>query len=260
MLLVAVVTAAYAVRLVTRGGADAPEVATATDAATSPDRDESAARPAPAPAPEPPRAVLIGDSWLDGAGASSPGVGMANLVSEELGWRSRNLSRPGMGYIAGGRDSSGPFASRVDEALAQGTDYVVVAGGLADYGALFKRKEGGLAQTGRRALSLFQRIEADAPEAALVVVGPWWPDTPEHALPGIQAIRDRVRDAAAATDAVWIDPLGGGWINGRNSGRFLDQETLVPNDAGHAYLARRLAAAIREVVPETQPAGQVAGD
>ena len=252
VLLLASLTAAYAIHAGITGGADAP--ATATRAAAETDRDAGAARPAPAATPEPTRAVLLGDSWLDGRGASSPAVGMANLVSSRLGWRSRNLSRPGMGYIASGRQGSGAFASRLDEALAQDTDYVVVSGGFADYAALFKRHEGGLAQTERRALQVFTRIQADAPDATLVVVGPWWPGVPEHAILGIEAIRDRVRAAAAAVEAVWIDPLGGAWINDRNRGRLIDAATNLPNDAGHAHLAERLAEAIRKAVPESTPA------
>lgn len=80
-----------------------------------------------------------------------------------------------------------------------------------------------------------------APSAKFLVIGPPWPtpDVPESVL----RVRDAVRNAAHVAGAVFVDPIVERW--------FFDKPELIasdgvhPNDAGHEYMASKIAPLIR---------------
>jgi hypothetical protein len=103
------------------------------------------------------------------------------------------------------------------------------------------------------ATQTFETIRAAAPQTQLLVIGPVWTDAavPPELLPA----RDAVREAAAAADATFVDPLAEAW--------FFDDTTLIaadaisPTDAGHAYMADLIEPVVRQLlaaVPGLDPA------
>lgn len=84
-----------------------------------------------------------------------------------------------------------------------------------------------------------------APSARMLVIGPAWPtaDVPDSVL----RIRDVLNVQAWTAGAVFIDPIAEGW--------FVDQPGLIgadgvhPTDAGHAYLADKIAPLMRAQLP-----------
>jgi lysophospholipase L1-like esterase len=95
-----------------------------------------------------------------------------------------------------------------------------------------------LALKTREAFLLARRF---APTARFLVIGPPWPtaDVPESVL----QVRDVVNAQARAVGAAFVDPIGDHW--------FVDRPDLIgvdgvhPNDAGHQYLADKIAPLIR---------------
>ena len=92
-----------------------------------------------------------------------------------------------------------------------------------------------------RAFGDFDAARHIAPSARLLVIGPPWPtpDVPDSVL----QIRDVLNAAARGVGAAFVDPIGDRW--------FVDRPDLIggdgvhPNDAGHAYLADKIAPLIR---------------
>jgi hypothetical protein len=92
-----------------------------------------------------------------------------------------------------------------------------------------------------RARDTFDLARILAPSARLLVIGPPWPtaDVPEPVL----QIRDVLNAAARGAGAAFVDPIGDRW--------FVDLPDLIgpdgvhPNDAGHQYLADKIAPLIR---------------
>jgi len=90
---------------------------------------------------------------------------------------------------------------------------------------------------GERARSTFDLARRFAPSARFLVIGPPWPtaDVPVAVL----QIRDVLFTAARDAGAAWADPIFEHW--------FVDMPGLIgpdgvhPNDAGHQYLADRIA-------------------
>jgi len=87
----------------------------------------------------------------------------------------------------------------------------------------------------------FQIARRVAPSARFLVIGPPWPtDNPPA---DVLALRDSLRNQAVAVGAVFIDPLVEGWFVGRPD--LIGSDGVHPNDAGHAYLAAKIAPLIR---------------
>jgi lysophospholipase L1-like esterase len=80
-----------------------------------------------------------------------------------------------------------------------------------------------------------------APKAKFLVIGPPWP-TPD-APPAVFALRDSLRAQAGAVGAVFIDPLAEGWFVGHPE--LIGPDGVHPTDAGHVYMAEKIAPLIR---------------
>jgi lysophospholipase L1-like esterase len=95
-----------------------------------------------------------------------------------------------------------------------------------------------LTQRARNAFSLARRF---APSARFLVIGPPWPTA---AVPGsMLMVRDVLNAAARAAGAAFVDPIGDRWFVDRPD--LIGPDGVHPNDAGHEYLADKIAPLIR---------------
>ena len=152
-------------------------------------------------------------------------------------------AQDGSGYVAVGHDHTKVFADRVAELLGPNTRAVVFFGSVNDMDTPAEELIVAVQHT-------LAAAKTAAPSAGLLVIGPAWADTypPEQLL----AVRDTVQAGATAVGATFVDPIAEGW--------FTDQPNLlgaggtVPTDAGHAYLAAKIAPLIAQQLQ--QPATQ----
>ena len=88
-----------------------------------------------------------------------------------------------------------------------------------------------------RARSSFDLARRVAPSARLLVIGPPWPtaDVPQSVL----QIRDVLGATAGSVGAAFIDPIAERWFVGRPD--LIGADGVHPTDAGHAYLADKIA-------------------
>lgn len=84
-----------------------------------------------------------------------------------------------------------------------------------------------------------------APSATLLVIGPAWPtaDVPAAVL----QIRDALSFQTWVAGAVWVDPIAEGWFVGRPD--LIGADGVHPTDAGHAYMADKIAPLMRAQLP-----------
>ena len=87
------------------------------------------------------------------------------------------------------------------------------------------------------AAGTFQLARFAAPDAKFLVIGPPWPTASPPAA--VLAIRDTLRAEAGANGAEFVDPIAEGWFVGRPD--LIGHDGVHPNDAGHAYMAERIA-------------------
>lgn len=92
-----------------------------------------------------------------------------------------------------------------------------------------------------RAHKSFQLARRTAPSAKLLVIGPPWPtaDVPSAVL----QIRDILNTEARVAGAAFADPIADRWFIGRPD--LIGADGVHPNDAGHAYMADKIAPLIR---------------
>lgn len=81
-----------------------------------------------------------------------------------------------------------------------------------------------------------------APTAKFLVIGPLWPVVAPP--PEVLRARDILRGAAGLVGAVFVDPIDEGWFDGRPD--LIGSDRIHPNDAGHLYMAEKIAPRIYE--------------
>jgi lysophospholipase L1-like esterase len=87
----------------------------------------------------------------------------------------------------------------------------------------------------------FDMARRIAPSSKLLVIGPPWPtaDPPFDVL----YVRDTLNSQADWAGATFVDPIREGWFVGRPD--LIGPDGVHPNDAGHAYMAEKIAPLIR---------------
>lgn len=99
----------------------------------------------------------------------------------------------------------------------------------------------------KAARDLYAAIKKTSPKAKLIVVGPSWMN--DEPTPEVLAIRDVLRNAAAANKATFVDPIADKWFMGKAT-QYIGADGTHPTDAGHVYMADRLAPVIKKAVTE----------
>lgn len=189
------------------------------------------------------RVAVIGDSYTTGSNEGGNGPrGWAARSWQTLARQGFQLTpdvaaEGGAGYgVRGNRGSVfgdlTPHAVRPDDAL------VVFFGSRNDQGV----DPDALAADARDCFGFARRT---APMARLLVIGPPWPtaDVPD----GVLRIRDALYGQARAVGATWIDPIAEHWFVGRPD--LIGADGVHPNDAGHAYMADKIAPLIADQLP-----------
>jgi len=181
------------------------------------------------------RIAVIGDSYTAGSGEggngphSWPELTWALLAREGVEVDADVAAEGGAGY--GQRGSRGSlFEDLTARAVRRNDDLVVFFGSRNDQPVDPQRFPMLAADTLR--LARFA-----APAAKVLVIGPPWPTTGPP--PEVLKIRDSLRDQAAAVGAMFVDPINEGWFVGRPD--LIGQDGVHPTDAGHVYMAEKIA-------------------
>jgi len=185
------------------------------------------------------RVAVIGDSYT--TGTDEGGLGPNSWTARA--WQT--LSARGVriaadvaaeakaGYAVPG-DHGSVFEDLTARAVKPDDVLVVFFGSRNDLGV----DRGLLTERARNAFGLARRF---APSARFLVIGPPWPtaDVPGSML----MIRDVLNSAARAAGAAFVDPIGDRWFVDRPD--LIGPDGVHPNDAGHEYLADKIAPLIR---------------
>jgi lysophospholipase L1-like esterase len=201
-----------------------------------------------------------GSSQNAGAGCGTWTDRMARFLGSTDQWRQ---GRGGTGYITAG--SYETFGNRVNaDVIAWSPSRLIVFGGYNDNG-------GSQSAIAAAAASLYSAIRTGLPACEVYVLGCWAPTGSPGA--SIVTTDTTLRTAAAAAGYPFISPITGScydftgtlvathgaWITGTgrvgattgsgNADTYIGTDAVHPTDAGHSYLARRIAAGIRELMP-----------
>lgn len=185
------------------------------------------------------RVAVIGDSYTTGTdeGGRGPQSWTAQawriLAAQGMNIDADVVAEGGAGYgIRGNRGNV--FEDLTVRAVKRDDMLVVFFGSRNDQPADQQKLPVMVGET-------FQIARRVAPSAKFLVIGPPWPTANPPAE--VMAVRDSVRNQAVAIGAVFIDPIAEGWFVGRPD--LIGKDGVHPNDAGHAYLAEKIAPLIR---------------
>ena len=181
------------------------------------------------------RIAIIGDSYTAGSGEggngprSWPVLAWGLLAREGVDVDADIAAEGGAGYGQRG-DSGSVFEDLTARAVRRNDDLIVFFGSRNDQ-PVDPREFPALAA------GTFQLARFAAPTAKVLVIGPPWPTAGPP--PAVLKIRDSLRDQAAVAGALFVDPIAEGWLVGRPD--LIGQDGVHPTDAGHAYLAQKIA-------------------
>lgn len=189
------------------------------------------------------RIAVIGDSYTNGTDIGGRGpsawtsVAWQTLQRQGLTVQADVAAEGRAGYGVRG-DHGSLFADLTARAVRPDDSLIVFFGSRNDQGVAPQL----LTALTHDALAQARRT---APSARLLVIGPPWPtaDVPGNVL----QIRDILNGAARSAGAAFVDPIGAGWFVGRPD--LIGGDGVHPNDAGHAYMAGKIAPLIAAQLP-----------
>ncbi|QMU97864.1 SGNH/GDSL hydrolase family protein [Microbacterium esteraromaticum] len=198
---------------------------------------ESGLSPAALALPEDPEVLVFGDSWTYGSAATVPTDGYAYRLARLIAGDTVVRGVRGSGYQRPGVD--GPdFLTRVAELETWiDPDLIILQGSIND-----RRSDAAAYPAAVNAV--WDAVVAKYPGIPIVILGP-----APHELPvGASTARiDRDLAGLAAARGWWyISPVQEDWITESNYLQLIDAGVgrKHPSDAGHAYLADKVAAAL----------------
>jgi lysophospholipase L1-like esterase len=194
---------------------------------------------------KPKKVLVIGDSFTEGtsfggAGAKGwPQRAFRQLRKVGLDVNAEISAEGGSGYVARGPRGK-TFDEKARSLLERNDDLVIVFGGTSDAPEIPES----VAAAAKDTFFLVRKI---SPHAKLIVVGP--ASAAADPGPELSRVRDVVKDAAARSNATFVDPIADQWFVGDpNLMRGLIRDGVHPTDSGHAYLADRLVPIIQRVL------------
>lgn len=189
------------------------------------------------------RIAVIGDSYTNGTAIGGQGANAWPVLT----WKA--LARRGMQVMADvaaeGRagygvrgDQGSLFADLTPRAVRPEDAVVVFYGSRNDQGVDPNVLNG-------EVFNAFALARGIAPAARLLVIGPPWPtaDVP----PAVLQIRDVLSFQSMLAGATFIDPIAAGWFVDRPD--LIGPDGVHPTDAGHAYMADKIAPLIGDQLP-----------
>lgn len=187
--------------------------------------------------------AVIGDSYT--AGTDEGGLGPNSWTArtwQTLGQRGLRIvadvaAQGRAGYCVPG-DRGSVFEELTATAVKPGDALVVFFGSRNDQGV----KPDLLTRRVRDTFALARRF---APSAGLLVIGPPWPSAEVPA--SMLQVRDVLNAAAADAGAAFVDPIRSRWFVDRPD--LIGADGVHPTDAGHEYLADKIAPFIRIRLP-----------
>lgn len=191
------------------------------------------------------RLLFVGASYSIGLGATGRAAAYPTLLADRLHRRLTVNAVSGTGFQNPGPTRAGTFEQRIARLpTVPAPRIVVIQGGRDDDRYPISREYAAV-------LATIEAAEHRFTTAQVVVLGPIPASLPvsERAL----AINTAIGRACAAARAGFVNALGQRWITPDNVHHFAGHIRGHPNDAGYAYIATKLMAALPGALQAARP-------
>lgn len=217
-----------------------PPASTVTPKA-APSAKRSLTAPAPLKLDPGTKSVFFGDSWTAGYASEPSTRGFAYRAGDALRLDYEvDATGSGTGYLNPGPEKNGTYATRLAKRpVDPSVGLLVLQGGLNDQGQALSK----FVNEARRTIAL---AKAKFPKAQIVIMGPINP-TPTAGT-DLMTIDASLMGLAEANAMHYISGHQARWITPENLADVIDESKAShPSTAGHAYLADKVADALRRL-------------
>jgi acyl-CoA thioesterase I len=181
-------------------------------------------------------AVVFGDSYVAGVGATSSSDAFTERAMSELGWKPTYAARDDSGYCT-----------------THPVDYLQRLKGLSTRAApTVFLLEGGINDVGCSATVLsaqitasIAQVKATYPKTALIILGPVVPS--KYTADQLVPVDNALNAAATAAGVPYISPLTELWFTSANRAHFMSPDRINPNQQGYAYLTPLLLQDLEQI-------------
>ena len=177
----------------------------------------------PAPAKAPKVALFIGDSMVQGSGATNRSLRFSSLVANNFGWYEVNVGLGGAGYFSGTPN----LVDKLPDLKKYKPAYVFVSAG---------RTDGYTPEVQANVRKFYQGLRATFKKAKIFVLSPMTTEIPPSPTPqstALSQLRVAVRGSSYAVGAVYL-PVGDTLVGNPT---LLSTDGYNPSDAGYQALA-----------------------
>lgn len=195
------------------------------------------------------RLICMGDSYTQGDNAADYLRGYARTLGKIFDVDSWASGIGGLGYLTGGGGGQTIRSRLATDLYPFNPDMVILAAGHNDNGFNAAQIEAELGL-------ILDGIAENLPNAQVFVVGPIVESAALAADANYIGVRNGLSAACVARGVSFFDPLTDPWFTGQrtvtagNASDFVSADNVHPSNAGHAYLAQRIAAKMAEVLAE----------
>ncbi len=197
---------------------------------------------------EQPPLLIIGDSFVAGAGVTDAGEAYPALLADATGMRLSLDGQGGTGFINDAQGTgNGDTSKLIDRLVADGQKYpdaavVVIDAGRNDLRFPIDDLAGAVSE-------YLDHARAQWPAAHLVVVVPSFITL--QPFEGYHDVRSRFESSAAKVGATLIDPIAEGWYQNIDLAPLLSADQVHPSAEGALLIAERMENSLRShgVIP-----------
>lgn len=191
--------------------------------------------------------AVVGDSYTSGspAGGHGPQSWIA-VVTDQLQKRGVPIKPVigavgASGYVAPGHQKAGTFNDQVIKVAGYNERLIVLFGSRNDAQVPAEQLTPAVQHTLNEAKQL-------VPHGKLLVISPVWPNS----TPSLDILRTRdvLKAEAAAAGAAFVDTIADHWFWDRPD--LIGPDGVHPTDAGHVYMAERIAPVMAQLLASTQ--------
>lgn len=182
------------------------------------------------------KTLVFGDSWTSGLYMDPETQGFTYRATDTLGLDAEILGGNGTGYLNAGINKLGAYGERMKKLPVSDAKLLIIQGSVNDLGR-------DITDLGPAFDATIAIAKTKFPKAQIVILGPSTAQWPAQA--GLYRVDDVLGERAANAGLAYISPYGESWINGDNFAAMIDPKTGHPSEAGHAYLASKLVAAMK---------------
>jgi lysophospholipase L1-like esterase len=198
----------------------------------------------------PPSLLVIGDSFVAGAGVTDPGQSYPAVLAHATGMRLSVDGQGGTGFINDAHGTgNGDTSKMIDRLDADGQRFPDASVVVIDAGRNDLRYP--VDQVGSAVSDYLDHARAQWPTADIVVVVPAF--IKGQPFDGYQEVLNRFESSASKVGATLIDPIAEGWYQNADVATLVSADKVHPNADGARLIATRMEQSLRShgLVPTT---------